>query len=326
MLHDPVRSPAECDPQAEQTIWESDPTLLPLLRAVVADAARIGRGARLIVRNTSGHQLVLTSPTNLRYPWRSLATAVLEHATVAIRPGVVSAPVLGSRHTRGALLLYHHPAHELAVGETVVTTFAARIETELAAATARLSSISGCVDGLVQMLAAYDPDTARHSKVVRRLASIIGRAARLSPHELLELEWAAALHDIGKVAVTLPILHKVGPLTATEWALMRQHPTIGEKIVRSVPGLAAVALAIRHHHERWDGTGYPDRVAGGAIPLMSRLVGIVDAYETMRAGRPYRGAFSRDEAIRELTHAAGRQFDPALLELIPALVTHDIDL
>ncbi len=316
-----ARAPTQFD-----ALWDADPALLPLLQATLDDAALVTRGARLVLRHGDNDQLGLVSPDGLRAPWRAAVTEIIDRAAIMSRPGVVGAPILGAQDIHGVLLLYHHPATKLTTGDALVRAFAARIETELAASTARLSSSSGCVDGLVQMLTAYDPDTARHSKAVRRLASIIGCAARLAPHELLELEWAAALHDIGKVAVTLPILHKVGPLTTTEWALMRQHPTIGEKIVRSVPGLAAVALAIRHHHERWDGTGYPDRVAGEAIPLMSRLVGVVDAYETMRAGRPYRGAFSRDEAIRELTHAAGRQFDPALLELIPALVTHDIDL
>ncbi len=312
--------------QPHDAPWAADPALLPLLQTIVADAARVGRGARLVLTYPSTDHLVLVSPLGLRYPWRALAASVIENGETALRPGVVSAPVLARQGVSGALVIYHEISAELPHAATLARAFAARIETELAASAERLASIAGSVDGLTQMLAAYDPDTARHSKVVRRLASIIGRAARLSPSELLELEWAAALHDIGKVAVTLPILHKIGPLTATEWALMRQHPTIGEKIVRSIPGLAAVALAVRHHHERWDGAGYPDRLAGDAIPLIARLVGVVDAYETMRAGRPYRGAFSRDEAVRELTCAAGRQFDPALLDLIPALVKHDIDL
>jgi len=279
-----------------------------------------------VLKYPSTDHLVLVSPLGLRYPWRALAASVIENGETVLRPGVAAAPVLARQGVSGALVIYHEIAAELPHADTLPRAFAARVETELAASAERLSSIAGSVDGLTQMLAAYDPDTARHSKVVRRLASIIGRAARLSPSELLELEWAAALHDIGKVAVTLPILHKIGPLTATEWALMRQHPTIGEKIVRSIPGLAAAALAVRHHHERWDGAGYPDRLAGDAIPLIARLVGVVDAYETMRAGRPYRGAFSRDEAVRELTCAAGRQFDPAMLDVLPALVKHDIDL
>ncbi len=312
--------------QPHDAPWAADPALLPLLQTIVADAARVGRGVRLALRCPGSDHLVLVNPPGLRYPWRALAASVIESGETVLRPGVVAAPVLARQGVSGVMLIHHELSAELPHPDALACAFAARVGTELAASAERLTSSAGSVDGLTRMLAAYDPDTARHSIVVRRLASIIGRAARLSPSELLELEWAAALHDIGKVAVTLPVLHKVGPLTMTEWALMRQHSTIGEKIVRSVPGLAAVALAVRHHHERWDGAGYPDRLVGDAIPLTSRLVGVVDAYETMRAGRPYRGAFSRDEAVRELTCAAGRQFDPALLDLIPALVKHDIDL
>jgi len=304
--------------------WNTDPALLPLLQAILDDAAPAARGARLVLRYGDNGQFGLTSPSGLRAPWRAAAAAIIDQEAVVSHPGVVGAPVLGAG-IRGVVLLYHHPATELAAGETLARAFAKRVEMELAASTARLSSITGIVDGLVHMLAAYDPATAVHSQVVRRLARACGQAARLSSSQLLELEWAAALHDVGKVSIPLPVLHKVGSLSAPEWALIRQHPTIGERIVRPVPGLEAVAFAIRHHHERWDGAGYPDRLAGTAIPLASRLVAVVDAYETMRAGRPYRAPFSRDEAIRELESGAGRQFDPALLDLLPALRKCDID-
>jgi len=304
--------------------WNTDPALLPLLQAILDDAVSVARGARLVLRYGDNGQFGLTSPSGLRAPWRATATAIIDQEAVVSHPGVVGAPVLGVG-IRGVVLLYHHPATELAVGETLARVFAKRMEMEVAASTARLSSITGVVDGLAHMLTAYDPDTAVHSQVVRRLARTCGQAARLSSSELLELEWAAALHDVGKVSIPRAVLRKVGSLSAPEWALMRQHPTIGERIARPVPGLEAVAFAIRHHHERWDGAGYPDRLAGEVIPLVSRLVGIVDAYETMRAGRPYRAPLSRDEAIRELESGAGRQFDPALLDLLPALRKCDID-
>ncbi len=303
--------------------WNVDPALLPLLQTIVDDAALVARGARLVLWYEGDGQLSLVSPLGLRTPWRAAATAIIDREAVVAQPGVVGAPVLGAG-IRGVVLLYHHPATGLAAGETLARAFAMRAEIESAAATARLSSISGVVDGLVQMLAAYDLDTARHSQAVRRLARAVGRAARLSSSQLLELEWAAALHDVGKVSIPLAVLHKIDALTASEWGLMRQHPTIGERITRPVPSLAAVALAIRHHHERWDGAGYPDRLAGEAIPLTSRLVSMVDAYETMRTGRPYRSAFSRNAAIREMENSAGRQFDPAILDLLPVLRTCDL--
>jgi len=304
--------------------WDSDSALLPLLQAILDDAALVARGARLVLRYGDDGQLSLVSPSGLRAPWRAATAAIIDQEAVASHPGVVGAPVLGAG-MRGVVLLYHHPAMGLAAGETLARALARRVEMELSAATTRLSSTSGAVEGLVRMLAAYDPDTARHSQVVRRLAHTVGQAARLSSSERWELEWAAALHDVGKVSIPLAVLRKVGSLIAPEWALMRQHPTIGERIVRPIPGLAAVALAIRHHHERWDGAGYPDRLAGDTIPLTSRLIGVIDAYETMRAGRPYRPPFSRDEASRELESGAGRQFDPALLDLLPALRACDID-
>jgi HD-GYP domain-containing protein (c-di-GMP phosphodiesterase class II) len=105
------------------------------------------------------------------------------------------------------------------------------------------------------------------------------------------------------------ILNKPGPLDNEEWAVMKTHPEVGEKILRPIKSLSAILPIVRHHHERWDGGGYPDRLEGRAIPLGGRIVAVCDAYRAMTENRPYRAALSEDEARRELREGAGRQFD-----------------
>jgi diguanylate cyclase (GGDEF)-like protein len=114
------------------------------------------------------------------------------------------------------------------------------------------------------------------------------------------------------------VLHKPGPLDEREWELMRQHPVIGERILRMIPGLGAIARIVRHEHERWDGTGYPDGLVGDATPIGARIILACDAYHAMTSDRPYRPAMAHADAVRELTHNAGSQFDP---EVVQALVS-----
>ena len=133
---------------------------------------------------------------------------------------------------------------------------------------------------------------------------------------LAEVEAGALLHDVGKIGIPDAILHKPGPLDAAEWALMREHPIIGERILLPLPGLGNVAKMVRHEHERWDGSGYPDGLAGDEIPLASRIVLACDTFNALVSDRPYRRALPVAGAVAELERCAGTQFDPAVIDAL----------
>jgi putative two-component system response regulator len=145
------------------------------------------------------------------------------------------------------------------------------------------------------------------------LARQLAHAAGIEGDELKGAVFGALVHDIGNLGIPDAILSKPGPLTDWERAEMRRHPEIGEGICRSFPSSRAFAPIVRHHHERWDGTGYPDGLQGDAIPIAARIVGLVDAFDAMVHDRPFRPAMTIAEALDEIRRASGRQFDPALV-------------
>jgi two-component system, cell cycle response regulator len=168
-------------------------------------------------------------------------------------------------------------------------------------------------DVLLRALAERDPGLGTHAETVS-LAVATAEALGLPSDEVEHVRHASELHDVGKVAIPDAILGKPGPLTEEEWAFVRRHPIIGERIILAAPALVRVAALVRASHERWDGTGYPDRLPGDAIPLGARIVAVADAYAAMTAGRPYRPARTPGEALAELRLGAGTQFDPAVVD------------
>ncbi len=157
-----------------------------------------------------------------------------------------------------------------------------------------------------------------HCQQVADLSAAIAESLGLTEHGILTCRLGGWLHDVGKVAIPDEVLSKRGPLDDDEWALMRRHATIGETIVARVPALSDAARAVRHHHERWDGRGYPDGLAAEQIPLEARIVAAADAYSAIASDRPYRAERGRDEAIAELRASAGTHLDPQVVDALLA--------
>jgi len=173
------------------------------------------------------------------------------------------------------------------------------------------------VAALASALQERDAYTGEHSESVVEMSARVAEAMALDPDEVARIRMGALLHDIGKVGIPDDVLHKPTALDEGEWELMRQHPVIGERILRMIPGLGAIARIVRHEHERWDGGGYPDGLVGKEIPAGSRIILACDAYHAMTSDRPYRKATSHADAMAELSRHAGTQFDP---EVVQALI------
>jgi putative nucleotidyltransferase with HDIG domain len=173
----------------------------------------------------------------------------------------------------------------------------------------------------VRALLERHPQLGEHRDEVADLAETIAHRFGLEAYELARVRRAAELHDIGKVAIPEDILSKEGPLTDDEWRFMIRHSEIGERILDAAPALHNVAELIRHHHERWDGNGYPDGLSATDIPLGARIVAVCDAYHAMLAPeRAYGAPRSRTEALEELRRCAGSQFDPEVVETLCTLL------
>jgi hypothetical protein len=170
-------------------------------------------------------------------------------------------------------------------------------------------------------LSATDADTAHHCDDVAQLADALCEAFEIEGEERQRIWLAADLHDVGKIAVPREILNKPGPLNSEEWEVVEQHTLVGERILRSVPELDEAAGLVRHSHEHWDGSGYPDGLAGEEIPLGSRVILCADAFHAIRSDRPYRSGRSASEAVAELRANAGTQFDPAVVDALARLAS-----
>jgi putative two-component system response regulator len=181
-------------------------------------------------------------------------------------------------------------------------------------ATLGMETAQSVVAALANAVEAKDQMTEEHCERLATIAARLAERLALPVGEREAIAYGALLHDVGKIGVPEAILSKPGPLTEDEWTILRRHPEIGEGICRPLGLSREFAPIVRHHHERWNGSGYPDRLRTGAIPLGARIVALADAFDAMTHDRPYRPALSVAHALEELRAESGRQFDPDLVE------------
>jgi two-component system, cell cycle response regulator len=212
-----------------------------------------------------------------------------------------------------------------AYGVAVLPDDAATVSTALSVADQRLYAHKEALaemrrgtahEPLLRTLAEREPQLRAHVAAVSSLAVRVGERLGLGREELQELRLVAELHDVGKLAIPDVVLQKEGPLNANEWTFIHSHTLIGERILGAAPALLAVGNIVRSTHENWDGSGYPDKLAGEAIPLAARIVFACDAYSAMTSDRPYSAARMPDAAVAELRRCSGEQFDPRVVELL----------
>jgi HD-GYP domain-containing protein (c-di-GMP phosphodiesterase class II) len=176
--------------------------------------------------------------------------------------------------------------------------------------------IPGFVTALVEAAEIRVPTLGSHMRTVSRLAGRIGAAMGLSAEDRQTLIIGGMLHDIGKIGISDSIMLKSGPITAEEYHAMKQHPVMGAKMLEGVPELASAIPAIKYHHERFDGRGYPEGLKGEEIPLAARVIFVADAFDSMVRGRSYRPGISAGDALREVDNNSGTQFDPRIVRAL----------
>ena len=170
------------------------------------------------------------------------------------------------------------------------------------------------IEALARLLNLRDGYTGLHAERASTLAGAVGERLGMADGDAAALKSAARLHDIGKVGIPDRILHKPDRLDPDEWQVMRCHPGWGAEVLAGMPGMADVATIVRSHHERWDGRGYPDGLAGDDIPLASRVIGVCEAFCSLTADRPFRPALTPDRARQVLQAGAGTHFDPKVVD------------
>ena len=179
---------------------------------------------------------------------------------------------------------------------------------------------------LLQALYERSPDLRDHVDEVVEAAVAVGESLGLTGAELEELALAARLHDVGKLAIPDAVLQKPGPLDVKEWAFVKEHVVIGERILAASPAWKRVAAIVRASHERWDGGGYVDGLSGDSIPLAARIIAVCDAYSAMTSNRPYRLSVGREQALEELRRCSGTPFDPEVVAIFCTIAQLELDV
>jgi len=246
----------------------------------------------------------------LDYPIRVAAAG--QSASLAV------APLVARGQTRGMLVLGRFGIMRFTAAEQQRLRNLARVIGvalgDVLAAEHERELYRASVEALAAVVDAKDPSTHQHSRRVATIARLIAQELGLPQHEIEEIELAALLHDVGKIAIPDAILRKADKLDAAEWSIVSTHPSLGAQLLAGHPQLRRIASLVRAHHERWDGQGYPDGLRGDAIPLGAAIIGLADAFDTMTSDRPYRPALSPAEALAEVRRCRGTQFHPAVVD------------
>jgi len=236
-------------------------------------------------------------------------------------PGTDVIMITGNLDADYAIEALRHGAHDyfqkpLHYDEVLITVERVREKQRLKRTEREMNTLKAAayetVIGFVQAVEEKDRDTKGHSLRVSVLTEELGRALDLDDAALVTCRYAGLLHDVGKIGIPESILNKPASLTGAEFAIVRNHAVIGARILEPITFLKDVATAVRSHHENWDGTGYPDRLAGKAIPRISRLVRLADVYDGLTMDRPYRGAVPAAEVRDYIAAHAGSLFDPEI--------------
>ncbi len=202
----------------------------------------------------------------------------------------------------------------------VLTTFAANAYSKIQLAAKLESQYTSTIEALVSALEARDPYTQAHTSRIRDLSGALADAMQVTNETRQAVRLGSILHDVGKIGIPDEVLRKDGPLTEDEWAMMRTHPAIGKRMLEGIDFLKPALPVIYHHHERWDGTGYPQGLKGDLIPLGARIVAVCDAFDAMTTDRPYRQALPVEHALDEIAKHAGKQFDPVCAALLVEVI------
>ena len=314
VLSSAVVSQIECD---RAVVWEygSDDRSVIGVAGATADAIRAAASGRLPIDDAVlAEQRGARGETTLAASGEHLEVAGVDYPPACI---VADVPIM-RRGVRVAKLCAIRDRGGFAPDDVVVlegmAAQAALAFDALESSRAVEGALLATIDALMRALETTNLSTAGHAIAIGELARDVGRRVGLDAEQLLVLEHAAVLHDIGKIGVPVEILRKPGRLDDRDLELIREHPAIGARFLEPVPRLRAVAPLVRASHERFDGAGYPDGLAGEQIPLGARIIAVCDAFDAMTSDRPYRKRGSVEDAIAELRQHAGSQFDPTVVE------------
>ena len=287
------------------------------------DENRIYLIAGSILLLTSAHYFTAMAEVEVHDLFRRLYFLPIIYAAYSfgLRGGLATAACVSVLYLPFIFLRIHGAAQqfdqylELAVfnGIGLITGLLSQKEKE---AFRRLENLTlGVIRSLVTAIEAKDPYTKGHSVRVMQIAMILGRIMNLPSSELRKLKIGALLHDIGKIAIDLSILHKHSKLQDSEFEIVKKHPEWGVHILGEIEELKNVLPIVLHHHEKYDGTGYPSSLSKKEIPLYSRIVSVADTFDALTSNRPYRKALSISDALNEMKSASGNSLDPEIVDL-----------